>query len=106
MGDGEGSIPSRGTNRSVARPVRVVEARTGQPGTGDLRAVRATAGRVDGVEPLREEGVQAGTAGGALIGHPRMERVLQLRLGDARAAEVALDLLHRLGEVGLAEDLA
>src|SRR6266536_6724899 len=106
MGDGEGSIPSRGTKRSVARPVRVVEARTGKSWTGDLRAVRAAAGRVDSVEPLREERVQASTARSALIRHPCVERSLQLSLSDARAAEVVLDLLHRAGEVRLAEDLA
>ena len=44
-----------------------------------IAAVRAAAGRIGRVEPLGEELVEPGVAGGALVRQERVELGLQLR---------------------------
>ena len=58
---------------SAAGAVGVVEAGAIETRAGQLRPVRAAAGRVGGVEPLGEELVQTGAAGRSLVRHPRVE---------------------------------
>src|SRR5262245_63418836 len=77
-----------------------VEARARQ-----RRPVRAAARRIRGVEPLREEPGQARLARARLHRHEAAEPALELRLGDARAAVPALDVLERAHEAPVAEDL-
>ena len=89
-----------------AAAVGVIEARAGEAGTRDVRLV-AGRGRPDvrRVPPLHEELVQVGQAATGLDRQPLLVDRDLLRLRDRTAAVGGLNLLGRLVEVVLAQDL-
>src|SRR5690242_4518769 len=95
-----------GRAQRTAATVGPVEPAPVEAGAGERRPVGAAAGRIRGVEPLREEPGQARLARARLHRQEAAEAGLELWLADARSAVAALDALERADEAAVSEDLA